>query len=175
MQTYHLMPVAKKRLGFRLVPYVCGLVVLSMCALSLALNAAEQIGEDEKIIHDLRDQSNQALANKDAEKFVSFFDHDYIISYGSGGKTLSLEEETASIRHMFMDNPDVKYVRTPQSIRISASGDLAWEDGTWVGGPEDERTFNGRYAAGWRKSDGVWKIHVELFVSLNCRGQKCDQ
>ena len=119
------------------------------------------------------DLSNKALTAHDLDKFVGFFDDDYIISYGSSLKTLSKEAETASNKKMFTESPKVNYLRTPESVYISASHPLAMEHGVWRGGPDENSIFSGRYTAGWRKTAGIWKIHNELFVTLKCEGKNC--
>ena len=44
------------------------------------------------------------------------------------------------------------------------------EEGRWIeiaGGPGGEPTgVAGRYAAHWRRDEGAWVIHAELFVTL---------
>ena len=129
--------------------------------------------KDVKAIEAQRQASNKAMADHDVDKFISFFDTDYIISYGSGKKTLSLVAEIRSLKAMFDDYADVKYVRTPKDIYISKALPLAMESGTWIGGETLETTLSGRYTAAWRKTNGVWKIHNELFVTLTCEGKNC--
>ncbi|WP_262693130.1 YybH family protein [Kordiimonas aquimaris] len=129
--------------------------------------------QDDEAIRELRAASNVAMAKHDADKFVSFFDDDYIITYGSSVKSLSLEAETKSIRTLFSDFPAVKYTRTPMDIYVSNALPLAMENGTWVGGQTPDTTYRGRYTAAWRKVNGTWKIHNELFVTLACEGKDC--
>lgn len=121
-----------------------------------------------------RKASNQAIKNRDADTFVSFFDQDYIIMYGSSTKTLSLDAEIQSIQTLFSEFPDVNYVREPNEINISNVLPLAMEHGTWRGGQDTDTTYSGRYTAAWRKVEGTWKIHNELFVTLQCEGSNCN-
>jgi hypothetical protein len=88
---------------------------------------------DKKAIEAQRQLSNAAMAGRDVETFVSFFDTDYIITYGSGKKVPSLTVETKSLKEMFDSYADVKYVRTPEDIYISNIRPLAIENSTWVG------------------------------------------
>lgn len=113
------------------------------------------------------------MAHHDLDKFVSFFDTDYIITEGSSTKVLSLDAEAKSIKAMFEEYPNVKYVRTPKDIYVSKALPLAMENGTWIGGSTLETLYRGRYTAAWRKADGVWKIHNEWFVTLTCEGKSC--
>jgi ketosteroid isomerase-like protein len=141
---------------------------------SFASFAAEDHSTDKKQIKLAREASNQAIAAHDVERLSSFFDVDYIINYGSSQKSLSLKEEIKSWEVYFQDYPKVIYTRTPVTVDVSSSALLAMEHGTWEGGKESSATFSGKYTAGWRKTDGVWKIHVELFVTLMCRGSSCE-
>ena len=127
---------------------------------------------DYKAIEAQRQASNTAMAGRDVDRFVSFFDTEYI-TYGSSKKVLSLAAETKSLKEMFDSYADVKYVRTPKDIYISKALPLAMENGTWIGGETLETTLSGRYTAAWRKTNGVWKIHNELFVTLTCEGKNC--
>ena len=77
---------------------------------------------------------------------------------------------------VFASAPDVIYVRTPQSVEVSSSGTRGAEIGSWVGSwttPEGRQELGGRYAAHWRRIDGVWRIRSELFVTLVCEGPAC--
>jgi hypothetical protein len=135
--------------------------------------ADETINPDVLAIKIIRDQSNKALTAHDLEKFVAFFDHDYIISYGSSKKSLSRDAEIDALKKSFAESPDMDYLRTPKSVYISASHPLAMEHGVWRGWQNKDTVFSGRYTAGWRKTDGIWKIHNELFVTLKCEGKNC--
>lgn len=146
---------------------------LTLCMTFSALHATAADVKDDKAIEAQRQASNEAMAEHDLDKFVSIFDTDYIITYGSSKKALSLDAETKSLKAMFDDYDKVKYVRTPKDIYISNTLPLAMENGTWIGGETLETTLSGRYTAAWRKTNGIWKIHSELFVTLTCEGKNC--
>jgi ketosteroid isomerase-like protein len=148
------------------------LTTIALCLMAPSLHAAEKLS-DQEAIKMQRQASNAALAAKNAKTFVSFFDKDYIITYGSSAKTLSLEAEAKSVKKMFEDYVDVNYVRSPTDIHLSNALPIAMENGTWVGGQTQDAIFSGRYTAAWRKTDGIWKIHSELFVTLECEGKSC--
>lgn len=148
-------------------------LLLVTVLMTVSTTNADENTQDDQAIRALRAASNQAMAKRDADTFVSFFDDDYIITYGSSIKTLSLAAETQSIKTLFNDFPNVKYVRTPTDIHISNALPLAMETGTWAGGQSPETTYSGRYTAAWRKVNGTWKIHNELFVTLACKGKDC--
>ena len=163
--------IEKERYMLLKLQFLMVLVIYSI--LSSSLIASEEPDADIEVITSLRESSNKAMLRHNVDDFTAIFDEDYIINYGSGIKTLSLKAEIISLTKLFTENPNLKYTRTPQSIYISKSAPLAIEYGTWVGGSNSETTFSGRYTAAWRKSDGDWKIHNELFVTLSCKGVNC--
>ncbi|MFQ3191230.1 MAG: hypothetical protein ACI936_002368 [Paraglaciecola sp.] len=101
---------------------------MTLCMTFSALHASDA---DDKA---QRQASNKAMADNDIDTFISFFDTDYIITYGSSKKTLSLDAKTRSLKAMFDDYVGVKYVCTPKNNYISNTLPLAMESGTWVGG-----------------------------------------
>ncbi len=127
-------------------------------------------------IRAIRMQSNEAIARHDIESMQSFLDDDYVITISTGAIERSRDEHLESFTLHFAQYPDVVYVRTPSEIVISDAYPLAIERGSWVG---SRTTANGKlenggqYTAAWRKTDGAWRIHSELFVALYCHGADC--
>jgi ketosteroid isomerase-like protein len=124
----------------------------------------------------LRAQSNAAIARHDSAEIGSFLAPDYVVSISSGVIERSRDAHVASFAQHFVDYPDVVYVRTPASIRISGAYALAIEHGTWTG---TRTTRNGRlenggdYTAAWKLTESGWKIYSEIFVGLYCNGTDC--
>ena len=131
---------------------------------------------NEQQIRSARAQYNDAIANHDVPRIVSFLDEEYQITTSLGQLSQGREDDAAAWEELIASRQDVLYVRTPESIEISSDYPLAAEVGTWVGtwstvdGPV--RT-GGRYAAMWRNTDGAWKVRSELFVALYCEGVRC--
>jgi ketosteroid isomerase-like protein len=143
----------------------------SPCATDTTLVSGESTA-----IRSLRAASNAAIAAHDAGAVASFFDEDYVITISTGAIERSRRAAAESFAAHFVEFPDVVYVRTPTEIVVSEAYPLAFETGTWVGSRTDANgplENGGRYTASWRKVDGVWKIHAELFVGLYCRGTDC--
>lgn len=151
---------------------VPGLMLFAV--LGTVQSAPSQMPADD--IRSLRDQSNAAIARHDAEAVVSLLDAQYQITVGSGDLFHGKAAELDAWRAEFARAADVKYVRTPESVEVSTSGERAAEIGVWVGSwttPRGPHSLRGRYAAHWRKVGGSWKIRAELFVTLNCEGVGC--
>jgi ketosteroid isomerase-like protein len=127
-------------------------------------------------IRSIRKQSNAAIARHDVEAVVSFLDTEYQITVGNGELFHGRAGEPEGWRTEFAKAGDLVYVRNPESVEVSSSGERAAEIGIWVGswttlnGPH---RAHGRYAAYWRKVSGSWKIRAELFVTLGCEGVAC--
>lgn len=132
--------------------------------------------DDAEAIHAIRMKSNEAIARHDVDALQSFLDQDFVITISTGAIERSRDEHGRSFALHFEQYPDVVYVRTPSEITVSKAYPLAIEHGTWTG---SRTTANGKvesggqYTAAWRKSDGVWRIHSELFVALYCNGADC--
>jgi ketosteroid isomerase-like protein len=149
--------------------------VAALLALASSL-AAGQDDSDDQQIRDTRDRYNDAIAEHDPAKIVSFLDEEYQITTSLGQLQQSRDEEAAGWQELIESREDLLYVRTPESIEVSSDYPLAAEIGTWVGtwstGDGPVRT-GGRYAAMWRKAGDSWKVRSELFVALYCEGVRC--
>ena len=151
---------------------VPGLMLLAV--LGTAESARSQTPADD--VRSLRKQSNAAIARHDVEAVVSFLDAEYQITVGSGDLFHGRAAELDGWRAEFARAGDLVYVRNPESVEVSSSGDRAAEIGVWVGSwttPNGSHRLHGRYAAHWRKVGGSWKIRAELFVTLSCEGVGC--
>jgi ketosteroid isomerase-like protein len=148
--------------------------ILAVAFLASSLTA--QASEDADSIRSLRAESNQAIAVRDVDALIHFLDSEYVIAASSGDILQGREENAASWTGHFADFPDVVYIRTPLEVTISEAYPFAIESGTWVGSmttANGKLEKGGRYTAGWRKVEGVWKIRSELYVSLYCHGVDC--
>lgn len=148
--------------------------VLALSVIGTA--AISQVRTDEEQIRNVRAASNAAIARQDAEAIVSFLDSEYQITTSLGQMFQGREGEVDTWNGLFRDRPDVVYVRTPETIAVSADYPLAAESGTWIGTWTAARGLvrtGGTYKAMWRNADGEWKIRSELFVALFCEGDGC--
>ena len=149
-------------------------LLIVVALLGTAESAKGQTPADD--IRSLRKQSNAAIARHDADAVVSFLDAEYQITVGTGKLYHGKAAESEGWREEFAQAADLVYVRTPQSVEVSSSGNRAAEIGVWTGSwttPDGPRRYHGRYAAHWIKVSGSWKIRAELFVTLGCEGVGC--
>jgi ketosteroid isomerase-like protein len=132
-----------------------------------------------KIIEGLRAQSNLAIAQKDTNKIASFMAPDFTIV-----SSRSFEGKTREVgRHLFAleyaTKKDVIYERIPDKVQVYPNWKMAAEYGHWTGSwiePDGKIQLEGTYYAKWHKLNGEWKIRVEVFVPLACKGSAaCDK
>lgn len=120
-----------------------------------------------------RDAFNDAIARHDAAAMVDFVDEHYQITTGNGARLAG--DPTAVWDGVFARAPDIRFVRTPTSVDVAASGIRAFEVGEWRGswttadGPQE---LGGSYSAHWQR-DGEWRLLAEIFVTGWCRGPEC--
>ncbi len=127
-------------------------------------------------VRGLRAASNAAIARHDVNGVLSFMDPSYQVTAGAGTLAQGRDGEREVWTGLFARAADLRYVRTPESVEVADAGERAAEVGRWVGTwttAEGATHVGGRYAAYWRRVDGAWKIHSELFVTLECRGPGC--
>jgi len=119
-------------------------------------NQAEEIKQN-------RLASNAAIARKDADGVARFWTSDFIQIAGDGSLSKGKTKVLGEWKQMFKQSSPV-FERLPDEIKIAESGVMAWETGKWI--YRNEKYF-GNYSAMWRKVNGKWFTHSELYVSLN--------
>lgn len=151
-------------------------VVLSLALTAGTLGAAPQ--DDEGAIRALRAGFNDAIATRQFERFGEFMLADVELVGGNGTAFRGAPVYAATVAQI-AENPDfVTYERTPASVTVGVTGDLAAESGHWQGTwkhAADETVAGGIYLAQWRKTEVGWRIRAELFVGLQCRGPLCGE
>jgi ketosteroid isomerase-like protein len=129
-----------------------------------AQSAATQREKEEQTIRNYRNAFNAAIERHDTESMQQFMRDDYNLTRGNATQALGKAAVMEAWQKLFTDNPKVNYVRTPSIITLSNNDSLAWESGSWKA--VNSYSKGGNYAAMWRKTDKVWKLQSELFVSL---------
>ncbi len=153
------------------------LAIMAVVCLATASKAGAQVASDEEQIRGARTESNQAIARHDVAGILDLLEGDYHVSTSTGAFLSSRAEMGEAFAARFAEFEDVLYVRTPESVEVSATGPVASEIGSWVGSwttTEGPFRTGGRYIAYWRKIGGEWRVHAELYVPLFCEGSGCD-
>ena len=113
-------------------------------------------------IKKLREQSNQAILNRNVDAVCGIYTDNIIVISAEGSGLIGKETMVRAWNKIF-NGEKVLFARKLEEIIVSKSGEMAWESGVWEysdGGP------GGNYSAMWVKVDNQWKTRSELFVSL---------
>lgn len=120
-----------------------------------------------------RQRSNAAIARHDTAGIAAAWWPDVHVVSSTSAQLAGAAGNAQRLAEQFARRPDTRYVRTPDSVEVWASWDVAAERGRWVGtwtDPDGPVRIEGTYMAQWRRRDGEWRIQAELFVPLTCRG-----
>ena len=116
-----------------------------------------------KTIRAARLDSNACILKKDVAGVAKYWLSEFVQIAGDCSHTAGKAQIVKDWKYMFSKSSPV-FERLPDEIRISESGDLAWEKGTWN---YKTAPYHGNYAAMWRKVNGSWFTQSELYVSLD--------
>lgn len=130
---------------------------------SLTCNFTIMNSPEALLIKQARLDSNNCIAKKDVDGVSKYWLDDFVQIAGDGSHTVGKAEIAADWKYMFSKSSPL-FERIPETIVISKSGDLAWENGKWN---YKNAKYHGNYAAMWRKVKGKWLTQSELYVSLN--------
>lgn len=90
---------------------------------------------------------------------VTMFDGQ--IRKGAAEIQAGMEAETAA-----MPNSTISW--TTSDVRVSSSGDMAWETGSWNFDPDgdgEQPSMSGEFITVWTKVDGVWRAAADAGTS----------
>lgn len=155
------------------------LLLLAVCLLSplLAMGEFADADAEERTIRARRAAFNDAIARNDSEAIREFLDEPFHLAAGDGDLLEGdMDYHVGGWAEHFAAFDEIRYVRSTESIRLSRYLPRAWETGSWRGyARRDGLTIerSGRYSAAWNKTDGVWKLAAELYVTLDCEGDGC--
>lgn len=152
---------------------------LAVLVLLGALCAPDQLlaqaSENERLIRETRARSNAAIAAHDLDGIADAWLPDVNVVSSTSAQTVGSQGNRQSLAQQFKNRPDTIYVRTPATIQVFDSWNVASERGEWIGRwtePDGKLEIGGTYQAQWRKIDGRWLIQAELYVPTHCRGSK---
>jgi ketosteroid isomerase-like protein len=129
--------------------------------------------DDVGLIREVRARSNAAIAAHDADALARTWMADFTVVTSTGETKTGREANRASFAAQFASRPDLVYVRTPSTVGVMPSWEVAAERGTWTGQwtqADGVTRIGGTYLAQWRKVNGAWLLQGELFVPTHCTG-----
>ncbi|NKB90426.1 MAG: DUF4440 domain-containing protein [Acidobacteria bacterium] len=149
-------------------------VVAAVIALLALAPAPELLAQDDADqIRTVREASNAAIASRDIDALRSTWIEDFNVTGSSGRVYAGDAEMTAGFQSSFEDPEFTTYVRTPETVQVSANGAFGAEEGAWVGTwdrADGTMRLRGTYLAQWQNRSGEWKLASEVFVALSCGG-----
>ena len=109
--------------------------------------------------------TNKLIAAHDAARLRPFLAPDIKLIPGDGGLLMGVDAVVEAYAAQFRDPDFITYLRTTETVALSATGDRAAESGHWDAHWKSA-DVSGGYLACWRKITGQWVIESELFVTL---------
>lgn len=111
---------------------------------------------------------NRAIAEGDVTAIGPILARDCVMVTGSDSAVIAGRLAQVKVwKREFAAKERIAYVRTPDSITVSATEPVAMELGSWAGVLKDGAPLaSGTYAAKWREVAGEWLIEAEVFVTL---------
>jgi ketosteroid isomerase-like protein len=148
---------------------------------ALAQQSCESAGDPGAVaaIESRRVAFNRAIAAGDLDGVSAVLHPDVILITGTDSDVYRGRAAQLAIWDSDFGDPDRSvYVRTTRCVRVSPVFPVALEMGEWRGerpatsGGEPDFAA-GRYAAKWRRVDGVWLLESEVFATEACGGGFC--
>jgi uncharacterized protein (TIGR02246 family) len=119
---------------------------------------------EEETIRTLDRQWQAAVDAKDVQAAAAFFTSDAVLMPANGPMIVGREGIEAWFSEWLV-LPEVSNTFTPDMIEIAASGDLAYDRGTYrfVMETREGRTEDvGKYVVVWKKIDGEWRAVLDI-------------
>ena len=114
-----------------------------------------------------RATSNQAIAERDADRVVACMMSDVTVAVAHGPRLNGREASRAAFAAQFAERSFMGYVREPDEVVIHDPATQATERGRWLGRWKQgmgEQVMRGTYVAEWRHTALGWFIQSEVFV-----------
>ena len=101
---------------------------------------------------------------RDVEKAVSFYADD-AVELASNTPLVEGKEAIRGWYRTWLPEPNNSIRFATVSVEVSASGDMAWERGTYqftVKTPKGDDVDTGKYLTVWKKVAGAWKVAADM-------------
>jgi ketosteroid isomerase-like protein len=144
-------------------------LILTVCCFACGTNTTDQ----KKEIADSRAAFNLAIAKHDTSEMVKYWTDEIVVVTSRNTRFVGKDQYASGLGQEFAAKPDVVYIRTPETIEIFSSWEMAAETGRWLGAwkSNDEKIeVTGTYYAKWKKVNEQWLITAEVYTPLRCSG-----
>src|SRR5687768_18273131 len=99
-----------------------------------------QQSEDERLIRDARQRSNDAIAAHDLAGIAQPWMPDVHVVSSTSAQTAGNQANQQRMARQFEMRPDTVYVRSPRTIDVFTSWSVASERGEWIGRWTDRKS-----------------------------------
>ena len=120
----------------------------------------------EAAIRAKRKLTNRLIAAHEAGRLRPHMTDDMLLIVGDGEPIWGADAVVAAFASQFADAAFVDYVRTTETVELTADGRRAAETGRWVGRWKGGVEMTGVYMAAWRERLGQWLLERELYITL---------
>lgn len=128
---------------------------------------AETAGADEDAIRQISSGWLEHARARNADSVAAYFAPDAVVLQPGEPPTEGVQAIRADIAEEWAENPDFTVDWSTTSVEVAASGDMAWERGTWTfdpDGPGEADELRGEYITVYEKVDGEWKVAADVGV-----------
>ncbi len=144
----------------------CAAVAVTICVSLLGCGQTSRVdvAAEEQVIRELDRRWQAAVDARDIEACLAF--------YAPDGRQMPANAPAvvgeAAIRQWYESwllDPNVSSSFAPEVVEVAASGDLAYDRGTYrfeMQTPEGPVVDEGKYVVVWRKTDGEWRAVLDI-------------
>ena len=161
----------------------CGVVLVVLCLAACAAptpppaEPAIDLAAEEQAVRDASMAWLQAVQARDAATIDGYFAanaasiFDGEVHEGPTAIQMNREQEWA-------ENPDFTMEWTTTEVGVAASGDLAYERGSWIFDPDgagDAPEERGEYLTVWQKIGGQWKALYDAGTTIKAEEELMEE
>lgn len=163
----------KRKIGWQLIAGHASRIPPEVSA-SLAGQQSQQTAAqtEETKLKELRKQWDAAFEARNADRQSSIFAANGIFIAGGPQPLEGRAAYRDSLLRVFK-RPNIRLAHEPAKVEVSASGDVAYEIGSWKESWDESdglTTLTGTYFAVWKKINGDWQVTAQTLRAYNCTG-----
>ena len=142
------------------------ILCVAACLFCIGCTAAPSVDVNAEML-EIRELDRQwlvAFTEKDIEGAMQFFASDAVLMPAHTPSIVGKESIQAWFES-WLPNPEISSTFVPDEVVVAASGDLAYDRGTYeftMNTPEGRVRDSGKYLIVWKIIDGEWKAIIDI-------------
>ncbi len=143
-------------------------VILAACAVPPPPVPQVDVAAEAQAIRDISARWMEYVASGDTDAIMELFAEDAVTLSDGEAPREGRAAIRADMESWMAEYPDATWTWSTTSVEVAASGDLAWERGSWQydpDGPGETESDHGEYVTLFRKIEGAWKCTLDIGVS----------